>query len=463
MVLTRSPASRRLLALATLVLVSLAARAARAQTVTETNGQGPLDYRSDYVSLFPHPNNYDSTWISYEDCESAVVVAIPLTVSQPASGAIADYTIEAFATTVSGLDCGASTSARSGATGQCWQVGIGQGNVASAKASQSATYYVPVRDMLRDMNGGPGVGLAYAPGQEGACHVTTESGVIPIYLWFVLLDSSLTNLASELMQPFSAELIGPAPPTNLSVGVGDGLLVLNWTPASDPSTFGFNIFIDPLPGQEGVTAEAAAATTDAGPKAATTCINGGQAGSGVDGGCHTVTAYEAGAAGASQCPSKILASGVTGTDDAGIVEADAADAAEDASAVSTVVVTGSPPSALQLAQIDGPAQVVGGTQTSSTIKGLKNGVVYTVAVTAFDGLNDNGPLSGPQCVAPSPIKDFFGQYSAAGGLGGGGFCAFGGAEGQGGMGSFAVVAVAAALSVVRRRRSRTVGTIQPKE
>jgi hypothetical protein len=159
------------------------------------------------------------------------------------------------------------------------------------------------------------------------------------------------------------------------------------------------------------------------------------------------------------CPSTILTGGVTGIVDSGTtvpITTTSADAAATTTTSNdagvTTVVAGTAPTTAQLAQIDQNAQVGGGTQTSATIKGLKDGYVYTVAIAAIDNLNDNGPLSTPQCATPSPIDDFFSQYRAEGGLAGGSFCALEGVGIPTGTGVFGLVMVGACVGLLRRRR-----------
>ncbi len=446
--------SRRLLPIGLVILhviclvalFLLLSRTAHAQVITETNGVGPLDYYPpDDTKVSGHPNNYDATWISYEDCESSIDVGVSLSVSPPDAGAVGDYVLQAFATTT-GADCGSDVTMRSGATGVCWQVGIGKPNVANVKATAQATYYVPVRDILRGIGQPAGTGLAYTAGTESACHVATVSGVIPVTVWFMLVDPSLSNVTTEVAVQLSAELIGPAPPTTIKAGVGDGLLVLSWTPSADPTTFGYNIFIDPLPGHEPADGDADAVASDATAPTTSVCPDAASPDAGT---CHTATVYEAGAAGGT-CPSTVLTGGVTGTADAGATTDAAADA--DASSIVSAVVSGYPPTASQLALL--ALQVDGMSQASATIKGLKNGVVYTVAIAAIDGLEDNGPLSGPACSAPSAIVDFYDRYGADGGRGGGGFCAIEGVGLPATTSALALALSTAALALGRRRRAR---------
>jgi hypothetical protein len=456
------------LALACLAVVLFAPRAAFAQTVTQTMGTSILDFTpSGGPSL--HPNNVDATWISYTDCETDVQIYVPLTVTVPPMG-FAYYGISAYATTISGTDCGISTN-RSGATGVCWQVALSPG-VLTAIPVQQATYQIRVRDLLRDIGQAAGVGLTYpnGGGTEAACHVAAQSGAIPLSLQFVIADHG-GNEDSNVQIGLNVELIGPAPPTGITLGVGEGLLKLSWTPVSDPNTQGFNIFIDPLPGKEGLSVDAAAPVSDAKPPTIDVCVDEGVIDGGVDeagdaisipvvGMCHQVTVYEAGSIQTTACPSNILTSGVTGVIDSGTavpvtttLDASATTAGTNDAGFTTVV-SGTAPTLVQLGQIDPNAQVGGGTQTSATITGLKDGYVYTVAIAAIDNLNDNGPLSVPQCATPSPIDDFYSQYRADGGLAGGSFCALEGVGIPAGTGVFGLIMVGACVALLRRRREQ---------
>jgi hypothetical protein len=439
------------------------ARSAQAQTISQTMGTSILDYtQSGQASN--HPNNVDATWISYSDCESNVLIYVPVTVTVPASG-FANYNVRAFATTVTGTDCGVSTS-NSGATGVCWQVALSPGTL-SAIPVQQVTYEISVRELLRNIGAAAGTNLQYIAGTEAACHVAKQSGAIPLSLQFIVSDLG-GNEDSSLQIGLNVELIGPAPPTGITIGVGEGLLKLNWTPVSDPNTQGFNIFIDPLPGQEGTDA-GATTSNDAGAPADLVCedagfLDGGLGEDGapietpVDGGaCHYRTVIEASTSQTTMCPSTILTSGVTGILDSGDIastttEDDASASTSTDDAAAEEIVSGTAPTTAQLAQIDKSAQIGGGTQTAATVKGLKDGYVYTIAIAAIDNLNDNGPLSTPVCATPAPVDDFYDEYRAAGGLAGGGYCSFEGAGVPTGMGAATVFALCLYLSVARRRR-----------
>jgi hypothetical protein len=296
------------------------------------------------------------------------------------------------------------------------------------------------------------------PGTEAACHTDKLAGVTPIGLWFmVFVDSTLTGVPpSELEVGLNAELVGPAPPTLATLGIGDDLLILNWTPSTDTTTYGYNILIDPLPGHETSADLAASMTGDAAPDTVTVCNDAG-AEAGADAGCRVVTLGPDAAAQFSSCPSKILVgTSVTVTVDAGV---DSSVASEDAgleasttTPTPTTTTTGTMPTPTQLAQVY--TQVVGASVTTKTITGLKNGYVYTIAMTSVDGLNDNGPVSDPQCETPSVVDDFFTTYAKDGGLAGGGFCAIEQVGAPAGLGALALLALSTSLSLARRRRRR---------
>jgi hypothetical protein len=456
-------------AIAALVVLggALAApRVASAQTISQTMGTTVLDYLPNGQPSM-HPNNVDATWISYSDCEANVQIYVPLSVTVPPQG-FSGYILAAYATTITGTDCGISTN-RSGATGVCWEVALDPGVVTAAPVQQ-ATYQVRVQDLLRQIGGAAGVNLQYIAGTEAACHVASESGAIPLSLQFIISDLG-GNEDSNVQIGLNVELIGPAPPTGLALGIGEGLLKLSWTPVSDPNTQGFNIFVDPLPGHEGQSVDAAAATVaDAAEESSLVCADAGFTDGGIseagdvilvplDGGmCHTVTkGQQAGSVQATQCPSTILTSGVTSVLDSGVTTP--VTTTEDSSLLSTTeddggivpVVAGTAPTAVELAQVY--YSIGGGTQTGTTIKGLKDGYVYTVAIAAIDNLNDNGPLSTPLCATPSPIDDFFQEYANDGGLAGGGFCALEGVGVPAGTGVFAFGMAACCVALLKRRRS----------
>jgi hypothetical protein len=456
----RAVAPRRWLFAASLVVAVLLVlpQAARAQSVKPTQG-AVIQETLPGGQATVHPNNVDATWISYADCENDVRVVVPLTLAPDSSGSFSGYQLQAWAS--SAADCVLAAN-RGGTAGLCWQA-LGS----DIQPGPSITVPVHVRDMVKFLGtSSAGIDPDYPSAGEDACHAITTSGAVPLTLQFVWFHGP-ANAVNSLQVGLNVEMIGPAPPSGVDAGIGDGLLRLSWTPQNDPTTKGFNIFIDPLPGHEGpqqpADASEAASTTDSGSgHQVQVCQEGGVTDGGlddtgdvieipVDGGCVTETVLDAEPVptASTTCPSTILVSGVTGTGTGTpSPTGDSGNAASEAG--TTVTVTGTAPSAAALALV---YQTIGdGTATSATIAGLKDGFNYTVAISAIDNLNDNGPLSVPACQIPQPIDDFWKKYTAAGGQAGGGFCAL---EGPGVPVSgsiFSIGMAAAAFAWARRRR-----------
>jgi hypothetical protein len=448
-----------MLALVLLLGLAFAPREASAQTVAQTMGATLLDYTNP-MNPSTHPNNVDATWISYADCENDVYIQVPLTLTPPSGGSFSGYILEAWATANTSADCGSPTY-NNATTGVCWQV-----LPSDIAPSLSVTPNIYVRDLLANLGStaGSGINPAYpnATGTDKACHTVTTSGAIPISLQFIWFQNGSSNEVNSLQIGLNAELIGPEPPSGVTAGIGETLLVLNWLPVDDPNTKGFSIFVDPFPGQEGVLEDASA--IDSALPTETICADAGFRDGGLDeagdpiqipidgGQCHTAMVKGPESSQENNtCPSTILVSGVTG--DAGAQVAIAGDAAAtdstDASFVATNV-TGTAPSAQALAHLY--TTLGDGTATQYTLKGLKDGYNYTIAIAAVDNLNDNGPLSVPACAIPSPIDDFWTIYRDSGGLAGGGFCALEGVGVPTGAGIFGIAMAGALLGSVRRRR-----------
>jgi len=442
----RQPAAallRGLAVLAMVVGVLCVSRTASAQMVQLNTGVPLTNTPS------THPAGFGGTWISYQDCIQDATVTVPLELTPPAGG-WAGYGLYVFATASPGVDCG-DPSQRSAMTGSCWAVT--ETYVPPVTGTDEVT--IPIREMLANLDaGGTGIDPSY-PGTVGpdVCSSVTTSGTHPLFLQFVLFTGDETNEQSNLTLGFLAELFGPAPPTSVDAGVGNEQLTVTWTPSTDPATTGYDIFIDPLPGHEGMQTTS---TTDAAVPVTIVCPDGStpDGSAGLPSGCHYTSDVDAEAAPA-VCPSTILVgSGTTTTTTLDASTTDSALTDTTDAAIGTTTTTGSlaPPSQAVLGQF---LQTLSGQTTSQvTIQGLKNGVVYTVAVTAVDELADNGPLSNPACETPSVIEDFYEEYRADGGLAGGGFCALEGPGMPTGAGVFGVALVAACVAWKKRRGRR---------
>lgn len=195
-------------------------------------------------------------------------------------------------------------------------------------------------------------------GVSGCVDSNPNTAARPIKLWFMLLDSSADVAAGDAAEAFSTnvDLLGPAPPTELSAGLGSEALIISYTVPTGSDVDGFTVYCDPPSG--------AAAST-------------GATGTGV------TAAGVGGGSGAGSCSSTLLVAGEIPD--------------------STLVSCGSAAKA----------------SATATAKGLTNLTSYAIAVSSEDILGNVGPLSEIVCGTPAPVDDFFDAYRQAGGKGGG--------------------------------------------
>jgi hypothetical protein len=148
----------------------------------------------------------------------------------------------------------------------------------------------------------------------------------------------------------------------------------------------------------------------------TTCADGGvdEAGNTADGGCTSVTVYDA--SGGSTCSGATLIAGG---------RADRLTAAATA----------------------------GKSDHSKTVSALTNGGSYAVAVACVDGYDNVGPLSDVVCATPAPVLDFWNRYKTDGGAAGG-FCALEAPGAPAGGAAMGLGLAFAAALWARRRRGR---------
>ena len=315
-------------------------------------------------------------------------------------------------------------------------------------------------------------------------------------------------------------MVGPPAPAGVSTagGAGDTLIVVNWTPNTDTDTGGYDVVIDPIPGQEGDGAVGgtgggattqmvcpaeggmpAASVSDASNQGAPVSDASNQGDGAVDesgvadgaatdatmsdasgtdasgatlsadAGCYTktvggsgLTSQDSGGA----CADPLLTTGVVLTDGGTVAPSaptqavdDAGNVIEtDAATVESTVGGGiwNPPAGHVL----NPDPTLGVTSTGEsnatyTITGLTNGVPYHVVVASVDNFGNVGPPSSPPaCATPAPVDDFWKIYRQDGGQAGGGFCALE-AVGAPASTSVAFAGAGALVALGLRRRRRT--------
>lgn len=95
----------------------------------------------------------------------------------------------------------------------------------------------------------------------------------------------------------------------------------------------------------------------------------------------------------------------------------------------------------------------GKTARRGRVTGVVNDRVYAVGVVAQDIVGNEGVLSNVLCQYPKEVTDFYEAYLAAGGRGGGGFCAFGYGRRSNAWSGLALLGLALGWARRRRRRS----------
>lgn len=454
------------------------------------------------------PANLNPNDINYQDCADNIYLEFTLV----ETGLPTTDTIQVWAGTT---DC-SQTAARMGATGgpYCWQV-ASPGQFAP---SQTATGKIYVRNITQyiDITATPHFAAPLTvPGPE-ACRTQTTSGAVGVSLYFLWIANDGFTASSSTVYGQNVDMVGPTAPTlDLPIGIGDGLLLLNWNVPIDTTIQGFQIFAqDQGPGGLGIGSEGGASVTtsqiycraaagQACPDASSSTVDGAtvDATTSLDACTSTFSDGEAFNAipdssalsalsdadlaamgcqrggtvnsvttqnGNSTCSSSALVNVFT-TSVTQTVSADAG-FAEGGTTITNSLDGGTSAgtASVGISQIDAAvygAGNVGGNSTSSfnvqsipyangTTGPLINGHQYAIAIAAYDDDGNVGALSNIGCQTPEPIVDFWTKYKEDGGTSGGGFCSLEAAGAPVAGSVFGVGIGALVLALGRRRRRR---------
>ena len=457
------------------------------------------------VGVSTRAQNLNPAGVSYDDCVQNMVLQFTVTLSGFAG---TNASLQVWATNQG--DCTANTARGLGLAPTCWQLFESAG--LNNTAVQTVQINLAVRDIVGPQDGVPtqaSIANTQARGSQrglGACLTQPSFTPVQMYIWFLAVDSGGNSIGTPYEYgatgtPFLADLVGPPAPTGVTENVGDTLFNVFWTANGDSDTAGYDVFIDPIPGQEGTPS----ATADA---SVLYCIEGGSSSTAID------ASADAGDEGDGGDEADVSADADDGAGDAEAGDADVAvtpgpDATcfyinaggpapsggscndpvlsgsivQDAGTNSTTTTTifdeagnaidsGIFSGTGGISTVDpryltgqGPTGVtVSDKSTGSyTISGLKNGTTYNVVVAAVDGFGNVGPSSTEVCDSPAPVADFWKLYREAGGRAGGGFCALE-AVGEPVPASIAGGAILAAATTLamrrRRRRARSRGPSQ---
>jgi len=325
-------------------------RRAQAQTITlSTSGVSHTIARDGYRV---------NTAINYADCVDEDAIEFSLSLASRGS-----YALEAWA----GSSCDTESNRTNSSSTLCWKV------YSAVPNTNYPVLKIPVRSMLygRTLASGgssstvdasdAGTTTSSEPGVPDACHDKSASASAQtITLYFMFVDGGETAQGTITKWDATYKLVAPPPPDHVSAGVGEDLLIVDFSyddANSDTTINGYQFFCDPPPG--------AAAAADAG-----------------------LTPEDGGGALPSCTASNRLVPGTRAN--------------------------------AELQQFRcGEAS---STALSGMATGLVNYVAYNVAVAATDTFENVGKLSTLGCQVPQPVTGFFEAYRNAGGRAGGGFC-----------------------------------------
>jgi hypothetical protein len=277
----------------------------------------------------------------------------------------------------------------------------------------------------------------------------SQTAVRSVALFFILPGTSTSgtvDAANYAKLTIQVDLLGPAAPTSVSVDATDGALSFNIPNLVDAETQGYYVFISPNP----KPADEIDGGGDSCPSG--TGGSGGTGGSTTTTTATTATGGTGGAGGATTTTTTTTAAATTTT----TTTTDGTGGASSACAAGITLPCVDParPSLNSSSRYD---VKLSRTAKSTSIDGLSNGQSYTVAVAAYDAVNNIGPLSVIQCGTPAPTDTFVKEYCKDGGsacIDGCGACRIGGDAGLAWPSLFAAGAAAMALGMRRRRRGQ---------
>jgi hypothetical protein len=187
--------------------------------------------------------------ISYTDCTSDMVLKFPMVISNFNGTQL----LEVWAGTA---DCSMQANRGYAAIPSCWEVTAPISGLIASGTTVATTVSIRVQDLVGHVNSVPST-MTYDPVGVAACSTQTVDTAESINLVFVPTSSTGQDLGGvSYTWPADVDMVGPgAPATPTQSGAGDTLLVASWTPNIDPDTIGYDIYIDPIPGQEPVGSE----------------------------------------------------------------------------------------------------------------------------------------------------------------------------------------------------------------
>jgi hypothetical protein len=448
-----------------LLLAALHARGAGAQTVTQSGALYPdRIVNGQDLGVSTRPQNLNPLGISYDDCTSDMTLQFTVSVSGFSGQNLAVWASKTSDCT-SPLDRGIGTGGN-----VCWFLNQPLSSFPSATAT-TITVKLRVRDIVGSQDAIAPV-QTLQPSNQGpsACFAQQGFAAVPINVNFLPLDSSGNVVGTAYKYVLNTDLVGPPAPSGVSETVGNTLFNVTWTANTDTDTTGYDIFIDPPPGQDasaptvqlmevcpdsGGSTPVSDASDDADLDASSdAAMSTPDATSSSDAGCYFINVSGTGeSVDGGSCSDPTLQSAIV--QDAGAVTTIIDDASDEGGVVTTESGSGgisTIPTQFLITPGNGTGITVSDkSATQFKITGLTNIQMYNVVVAAVDGYGNVGPSSNDVCDFPAPTQDFWTTYKNDGGGAGGGFCAL---EAPGAPVPSLVGAgfLVAAVALVRRRK-----------
>lgn len=406
--------------------------------------------------------------INYADCAGGNTLSFTLAVTNPSAGDT--FQVWAGPPTSSSLGCIPSAARQSG--GVCWPLADPTAAVASTvsvpvRARDIANYLgsAPLPTTYSGANGSGDDGVESAVNSAGlmACQQQAIPGPVSLGIYFLLVESDGMTVDGDFAAheggaeyTFQAGTLGPQAPESVSVVINDESATLAWTPPSDTSIVGYNVYCQDYGAIDAATPPASSGESlDTGINE----VDGGVAAGECGGSALTDTGFT------KQVVSTTTTtdSSTTSTTDSGT---DSADLVSQSGTVGTQVTTPAGISQVPIGKVGntivslcaspngaGEVALTAGSTASTATLTLTNYDYYVFAVAAVDALGNVGPVGNVQCGTPGPIQDFWLDYTQDGGLAGGGYCALQGVGMPAGGTCMGIGVGFVALSLVRRRRA----------
>lgn len=324
-------------------------------------------------------------WINYADCLANGTFTFALSLTS-----IGDP-LEVW---VGNDDC-ATNRGNTSERGQCWIV------ARDATPETSTTIEVPMRNVVARR-----LSNTEVPANVSAdvCDDSDEPSGEALTFYFLLVESGKAKFSDSWTggaQKTGFDVLGPAPPGGIRVGIGESQLAINIDGVDEEDDrASFGAYCAPADTPDTVFEYADAGGTEAA----------------------TATESDAG-------------SGDTG------------DPAPDECFTDVLRSRTRPPVGYECGVVN---------ETSGTLRTntLINNQPYAVGVAGLDIVGNAGPLSNIECGTPLPLDDFFELYSRNGGPGGGGFCDLSRTPARSAPHGFAALGLFLAGLAYRRSRGR---------